>query len=152
MDLKARRLKEGWSQQHLAEISGLSDRTIQRIENGEKASLESTKALSAAFNISSAELRMPTACSQENDHMPLSAKRNGFLFSISKPWKQVAIHFGAFMFFMTWLSLLQSMLGFDSDVLGAIGITWGSLLALHAIKALGGEDENDKQANKQNNK
>jgi len=85
MDLKARRLKEGWSQQHLAEISGLSDRTIQRIENGEKASLESTKALSAAFNISSAELRMPTACSQENDHMPLSAKRNGFLFSISKP-------------------------------------------------------------------
>ena len=151
MNLKARRLKEGWSQQHLAEISGLSDRTIQRIENGEKASLESTKALSAAFNIPSAELRIPTALSQENDHMQPSVN-NKFLSSVSKPWKQVAIHFGAFMFLMTWLALLQSMLGFDREVLGPIGITWGSLLALHAIIALGGEGDDSKPANKQNKK
>ena len=35
------RLKEGWSQQQLADISGLNVRTIQRIEKGQPASLAS---------------------------------------------------------------------------------------------------------------
>jgi len=45
------RLKNGWSQQQLADISGLNVRTIQRIEQGQSASLESFKALGAAFNV-----------------------------------------------------------------------------------------------------
>ena len=43
------RLERHWSQEQLAEMSGLSIRTIQRIENGENAGLESLKSLAAVF-------------------------------------------------------------------------------------------------------
>lgn len=49
-DIKAMRLNRHWSQEQLAEMSGLSIRTIQRIENGENAGLESLKALAAVFD------------------------------------------------------------------------------------------------------
>lgn len=54
--LKKLRLNCGWSQERLAGISGLSLRTIQRIENGENPSLESQLAIATAFNISPSEL------------------------------------------------------------------------------------------------
>lgn len=41
---------KAWSQQHLAEVSGLSLRTIQRIEKTQSASQESVKAIAAAFD------------------------------------------------------------------------------------------------------
>lgn len=51
MQVQKLRLKRGWSQQQLAEFSGLSVRTIQRIENGHTASTESLKSLAAVFEI-----------------------------------------------------------------------------------------------------
>ncbi|KAB1154290.1 helix-turn-helix domain-containing protein [Tenacibaculum aiptasiae] len=48
-DLKKMRLARHWSQEQLATMSGLSVRTIQRIENGENAGLESLKSLAAVF-------------------------------------------------------------------------------------------------------
>lgn len=48
-DIKEMRLERHWSQDQLAEMSGLSIRTIQRIENGENAGLESLKSLAAVF-------------------------------------------------------------------------------------------------------
>jgi transcriptional regulator with XRE-family HTH domain len=45
------RLKRGWSQQQLAEASGLSVRTIQRIETGHPASIETLKSIAAVFEI-----------------------------------------------------------------------------------------------------
>lgn len=53
------RLQRGWSQEQLGEISGLSPRTIQRLERGQPASLESLKALSAAFEIDLNQLQEP---------------------------------------------------------------------------------------------
>ena len=50
------RLERGWSQETLAEVSGLSVRTIQRLERGGKASLESLSSLAATFGIPLAEL------------------------------------------------------------------------------------------------
>jgi transcriptional regulator with XRE-family HTH domain len=49
--LKEMRLQRHWSQEQLAEMSGLSIRTIQRIENGENAGFESLKSLAAVFEI-----------------------------------------------------------------------------------------------------
>ena len=48
-DIKKMRLARHWSQEQLAEMSGLSIRTIQRIENGENAGLESLKSLASVF-------------------------------------------------------------------------------------------------------
>jgi transcriptional regulator with XRE-family HTH domain len=45
------RLKRGWSQQQLAQASGLSTRTIQRIEAGHPASTETLKSLAAVFEV-----------------------------------------------------------------------------------------------------
>ena len=50
-DIKKMRLERHWSQDQLAEMSGLSIRTIHRIENGENAGLESLKSLAAVFEI-----------------------------------------------------------------------------------------------------
>ena len=50
-DIKKMRLEHHWSQEQLAEMSGLNVRTIQRIENGENAGLESLKALGAVFEV-----------------------------------------------------------------------------------------------------
>ena len=55
---KIRRWREErhWSQEHLAEMADVGVRTIQRIENGEKASNETLMALAAAFNVDVAAL------------------------------------------------------------------------------------------------
>lgn len=51
------RLQHGWSQQQLADLSGLSVRTIQRLEQGQSASVESLKSLAAVFEIDFSELQ-----------------------------------------------------------------------------------------------
>ncbi|OIQ30881.1 MAG: hypothetical protein BM564_01320 [Bacteroidetes bacterium MedPE-SWsnd-G2] len=50
-DIKNLRLERHWSQEQLAEMSGLSVRTIQRIEKGGNAGLESVKALASVFEV-----------------------------------------------------------------------------------------------------
>lgn len=54
------RLQRGWSQDQLAELSGLSVRTIQRIERGQAASAESLKSLAAVFQIEFSALQPET--------------------------------------------------------------------------------------------
>jgi len=56
MNIKQRRLEKGWSQEELARHSGLSTRTIQRIESGQRAGLESLKCLAAVFETSMSSL------------------------------------------------------------------------------------------------
>ena len=49
--LKKLRNKKNWSQEELATVSGLSHRTVQRIENSGNCSLESKRALSVALDV-----------------------------------------------------------------------------------------------------
>jgi transcriptional regulator with XRE-family HTH domain len=51
MNIQKLRLQRGWSQQQRAELSGLSSRTIQRIENGQPASAEALKSRASVFEI-----------------------------------------------------------------------------------------------------
>ncbi|PID63840.1 MAG: XRE family transcriptional regulator [Gammaproteobacteria bacterium] len=51
MIIQKLRLEKGWSQQQLADMSGLSKRTIQRLENGNTLSVESVKSLAAVFEV-----------------------------------------------------------------------------------------------------
>ena len=53
------RLQRGWSQEQLAELSGLSVRTIQRLERGHAASTESLKAIGSVFEIDFSQLQEP---------------------------------------------------------------------------------------------
>lgn len=58
MLIRKLRLKKGWSQEHLAELSGLSVRTIQRVERGYLPSLETRNALAAVFEIDLSQLEL----------------------------------------------------------------------------------------------
>ncbi|BEO70315.1 DNA-binding protein [Serratia marcescens] len=59
------RLEKGWSQEQLAAIAGLSTRTVQRIENGEQASLETLTAIAAALGVQVSDLNAPPQTPQE---------------------------------------------------------------------------------------
>jgi len=54
--IKRLREERGWSQEHLAAVSGLSARTIQRLEADGNASHESRLALAAAFGVEASAL------------------------------------------------------------------------------------------------
>ena len=54
--IKQMRLQRNWSQAQLAEITGLSKRTIQRIEKHGQASMESARSLAAVFETQVSEL------------------------------------------------------------------------------------------------
>ena len=67
LDMKVRklRLQHGWSQEQLAEFSGLSVRTIQRVERGQNAGMESLKSLAAVFEIQVSELQQESNMTNE---------------------------------------------------------------------------------------
>ncbi|MBL4673452.1 MAG: 2TM domain-containing protein [Arenicella sp.] len=67
MIVRKLRLQRGWSQEQLAEMSGLSVRTIQRIERGKKAGLESLKSLAAVFDIELSNLYEDTQMKLEEN-------------------------------------------------------------------------------------
>jgi DNA-binding XRE family transcriptional regulator len=54
--VKLMREERGWSQEQLAAISGISERTVQRVEKDGKCSLESKMALASAFEVSPMDL------------------------------------------------------------------------------------------------
>jgi transcriptional regulator with XRE-family HTH domain len=66
------RLQRGWSQEQLAELSGLSVRTIQRIERGLPASNETLKSLASVF-----EIDFSTLQSTQEPAMNSSTTANG---------------------------------------------------------------------------
>lgn len=57
MIIRKLRLEKGWSQEQLAEMAGVSTRTLQRIERGANASPETLKCLAAALDIQFSQLR-----------------------------------------------------------------------------------------------
>ena len=80
--LKQHRLARAWSQEQLAEISGLSTRTVQRIEQGASASLDTLKSLAAAFDMEVSTLQASTgkpvnaASSRQEPDMSHQQSRN----------------------------------------------------------------------------
>lgn len=51
MIVKKMRMERNWSQEQLAEFCGLSVRTIQRVESGSKASIETLMSLASVFEV-----------------------------------------------------------------------------------------------------
>jgi len=62
------RLQRGWSQEQLAEISGVSVRTVQRLERGQPGSLETLKALAAVFDTDLDSLKEPSMDAARSPH------------------------------------------------------------------------------------
>lgn len=76
MSIKQRRLQMGWSQEHLAQVTGLSTRTVQRIEAGRKPGLDSLKALAAVFETDTATLIREYAMTTTPENQPETPDTN----------------------------------------------------------------------------
>ncbi len=74
--VKKLRTAKNWSQEQLSEVCGLSLRTIQRLEKGGNPSIESIRALAAAFEVDPKELIFIEG---EDSPTPLDAIKTGFL-------------------------------------------------------------------------
>ncbi len=73
MILRKLRLQRGWSQEHVAELTDLSVRTIQRIERGGKPSLESAQALAAVCEVDLTTYQPTTGATLMSDQQQLKA-------------------------------------------------------------------------------
>jgi len=75
--IRAARERRAWSQEHLATVSGLGLRTIQRIEKTGAASFESARALAAVLEVDVAALRV---ASEEQPPARASSTTSRFRF------------------------------------------------------------------------
>ncbi|WP_057631972.1 DUF805 domain-containing protein [Stenotrophomonas humi] len=74
--LRELRIARQWSQEQLANLSGLNLRTIQRLESGAKISTESLRALAAVFEVPAESLLVGD---QAPSQPALAAMRDGVL-------------------------------------------------------------------------
>jgi transcriptional regulator with XRE-family HTH domain len=72
VNIRLQRESRGWTQEHLADVSGIDVRTVQRAERGERLSADTLRGLAAAFDITVAELRkMPKQVAEATDRFKL---------------------------------------------------------------------------------
>jgi transcriptional regulator with XRE-family HTH domain len=93
--LKNHRDSRAWSQTQLAEVSGLSLRTIQRIEKTGIASQESAKSLAAVYECSITELVTKSVSSQMEDSFSfsnMSAKAKVIHIAVLLPVLSIALY------------------------------------------------------------
>jgi len=98
------RLQRGWSQQQLAELSGLNVRTIQRIEKGQEPSVESLKSLAAVFNVEFSTLKeqgMDNAVSETQSAEEILA------FNQVRKLKGFYIHLAQYVLVVALLALIN---------------------------------------------
>lgn len=60
--IRTLRIQRGWTQEQLAEIAGISSRTVQRAETANCASFDTVRAIAGAFETDFDQLLKPEAC------------------------------------------------------------------------------------------
>lgn len=156
MELKQLRLEKGWSQQQLADISGVSSRTIQRLESGENPGMETLKALAAVFEVPFTKLHA-------DFHDPVEAKSKehpvtdtsqdstqGLSKTVHEPsatfvppeWKGFLLHLLTMMIVMTWLLVMSQVFAIERSFIYLAGYAWALVLVMQAFnKARSNDDD-----------
>lgn len=130
--IKSLRLNRAWSQEQLAELSSLSVRTIQRIENGERASLETLGAIAAAFEVKVSAL-MENGATPQGAGEPLEQRIQDARHQVreeSRFWRGVML----FIVVNLVLFVINRLTAPQSHWFLWPLLTWGGILALRAIK------------------
>ncbi|NIY48438.1 2TM domain-containing protein [Cedecea colo] len=130
--IKALRLSRAWSQEQLAALSSLSVRTIQRIENGGQASLETLSAIAAAFDLNVADLNVEMTVQPTQDEA-LNQK-------IEQAKKRLNREYGFYRALLTWAVICAGLAAINlftsPGKFWFIWPTaiWGALLAVRGVK------------------
>lgn len=145
MEIRNLRLSRGWSQEQLAEMSGVSSRTIQRIERGGNASLESKKCIAAVFEIDISQLQKDLNMTDkteapenietvENKPNSLSGlqndKMNDAIERVTEI-KRLYIHFGLFAIVSFAMTILLKISRPGGSGLLYLMAIWVALVILH---------------------
>jgi len=126
------RLQRGWSQEQLAELAGLSARTIQRIERGQNPSAESLKAIAAVLEVDFGALR--EAHMTPSPSQSVSADEALALARVRKI-KSFYMHAIEYALIIGFLALVNIFAYPREPWVLWPAIPWGLVLALHALKA-----------------
>jgi len=130
--IKALRLSRAWSQEQLAELCSLSVRTIQRIENGGQASLETLSAIAAVFEVNVNELYSETPIEMENDEgldSRITAAR-------TRVAREYAFYRSVFIWFIvcSGLAVINLLTAPDNKWFLYPTLIWGTLLAIGGLR------------------
>lgn len=132
MSVQKLRLKHGWSQQQLAEASGLSVRTVQRIEAGYPASTESLKSLAAVFGVDFSTLNPEQIMNSTTN--TLSGQQEAEAFEFVRKLRGFYLHL--FRYVSVTLLLLAINLTLTPHKMWAFWVMggWGLGLLMHASR------------------
>jgi len=118
MTLQSKRHNKGWTQEHLAQLSGISVRTIQRLENGAPAGAETLQSLAAAFECDVSEFLGP-------DKPAMDPEYARHLRDFRANWISAAIT-------IPCLAILSWVVTPGAGWIGYVMAGWGLAIALHA--------------------
>lgn len=138
MIIRKLRLERSWSQQQLAQYSGLNVRTIQRLEKNQPPSEESAKCLAAVFEVDFKDLMncFDSKPKEEATMNPLeiSDEEQGVMHQV----RNIKDFYGHLMSFCLVIPAMWAVnLYTSSDYIWAIWPTlgWGLALLSHAVSA-----------------
>lgn len=139
------RLQKGWSQQQLAQMSGLSTRTIQRIENGQQPSMESVKSLAAVFevdfltlnsNLQETEVSMTSVDSMANQNEKLVLTDDERVaFKTVKRIKKFYTNLAVYCLVIPILAVIDYITSPDFWWVQWVILGWGISIGVLALKA-----------------
>jgi transcriptional regulator with XRE-family HTH domain len=141
MQVQKLRLIKGWSQQQLADFSGLSVRTVQRIEAGQPASTETLKSLAAVFEVEFSSLNPEPSMTPAtattpatNPNFSPSEREESEAFRHVRKLRGFYIHLLQYAVIIPALWVIN--LSTSSHTLWAIWPTlgWGLGLSMHALR------------------
>jgi transcriptional regulator with XRE-family HTH domain len=127
MIIRKLRLQRGWTQEHLAELTGLSVRSIQRLERGQAGSLETLNALAAVFEVERSVLN-PGESVMNNESALTSEEAKAMEYV-----KGLRDFYAHVFMYLTFVVVFGFAFGFDRPLIywGALG--WGAGLAIHGL-------------------
>jgi transcriptional regulator with XRE-family HTH domain len=128
------RLQRGWSQEQLAELSGLSVRTIQRLERGQGASVETLKSVASVFEIDFARLQEPAMDTPLN---PDVRTDEALALAHVRKVKCFYLHVAQYVVIIAALALMNLLITPGFYWFAWVAVGWGAGLALHGVRVFG---------------
>ncbi|MBO1266177.1 DUF805 domain-containing protein [Proteiniclasticum sp. SCR006] len=105
--IKALRLDKSWSQEQLSERSGLSLRTIQRIENGSNISAESLRLIAEALSADPSELILQK---KQKPQTPVESIKKSFMEYANFSGKATRYEYWWFLLFMVLVLAIATII------------------------------------------
>lgn len=127
MIVRKLRLQRGWSQDQLAELMGVSVRTIQRLEKGHKPGLETSKALASVFEVDLSTFNSEATDMHEKEELKQDEKE------AIEYARGVKDFIGGVVAYVVIAVVFFAVYGFDKPVLYWIFLGIGAGLAIQAL-------------------